>query len=204
MQTTGGALGAAVVALLATLVAQRSFKIKPPGGFIGGFLASYVSAALGRFLVPCPGWDGFWGFCLVPAVIGAAIPWFWFAKERADQPPQAVICEGLVALSHQDGEPRAKPYGVCLRLGRPLTWDIEARPEDRIRIEFETKDGTKGPFIYDTNNCENVGRGVYERVGRGEIRSNAAELTGRWEYSIRWETPGQEAQAIDPVVCIQK
>jgi uncharacterized membrane protein YeaQ/YmgE (transglycosylase-associated protein family) len=202
VQTTGGALGAAVVALLATLVAQRLFKIKPPGGFVGGFLASYVSAALGRWVVPCPAWDGFSGFCLVPAVLAAAIPWFWFGRERAA--PQAVICEGLVQLSLQNGAPLAKPYCVCLRLGRPLTWDVVAGPGDQVRIEFETKGTSKGPFIHDTNNPGNPHRGVYERVGSGELRSNAAESTGRWDYTVTWQSADGDARTIDPEVCIQR
>jgi hypothetical protein len=196
MQTLSGALGAVAVAVLATLIGRYALKIVPPGGVLGGFLISYVSAALGTRLVPCA-WDPFApDLCLVPAVVGVLIAWY-FMRDL----PGPAICEALVKVSLQNGQPVAKPYAACLRRGRPLTWDIQAGPRDDVTIEFKQKGRQKGPFVHDFNNKHNPQRGVYHTVGPDEVFSNAAELTGRFEYGIVWKTGGREFR-VDPEVCV--
>lgn len=197
MQTLSGALGAAAVAVLATLIGRYALKIVPPGGALGGFLISYVAAALGPRLVPCA-WDPFAPeLCLVPAVVGVLIAWYFMRNL-----PGPAICEALVKISLQDGKPVAKPYAACLRRGRPLTWDIQAGADDQVIIEFKQNGRQKGPFVHDLNNPHNPARGEYNRKGSGEIGSNTAELTGRFEYGIVWKTGAREVGRVDPEVCV--
>jgi hypothetical protein len=141
--------------------------------------------------------------CALGALLGAFLAWWLFMRRERHWPAR---CDALVVLRLRDGQPVARPYCVCLRFGRELTWEVEAQPGDEVTVEFKEQKGRRGPFRHDSNNKFNPERGIYRlRVtadGPQELRSNPAEQIGLWTYGIVWTRPGQPPARVDPEVCI--
>jgi hypothetical protein len=138
------------------------------------------------------------------ALLGTFLAWWLFM--RRERPPWPARCDALVVLRLRDGKPVAKPYCVCLRLGRELFWEVEGALGDEVTVQFEEQRGRRGPFRHDTNNPFNPERGIYRLQmpadGRQELRSNPAEEIGLWTYDIVWTRRDQPAVRVDPEVCI--
>ena len=100
------------------------------------------------------------------------------------------------------GTPEATPDPVSLANGRELTWEIDSQMESgEVEVKFIKN---KGPFKKDTGNPHHKDQGWYAR-GKGDkrpIRSNAAEKTGLWKYSVTYTVNGA-SKTLDPAVCIR-
>lgn len=192
-----------IIALLATLIGRVILKISNPGGFLGGFLVSYLFCALGQQIIPCEEWDRFLGnFCLLPALLTVWAPWYWWWHERGllSHKTEPELCESLVRISLDSSRSRiiAEPENVCLFLKSSLVWKIDSDVQDdnpQVEIEFER--GVKGSVPFSQPGFQND-------PGCPAIRSGAALKSGNWKYTIRWKpSQGEELPPLDPRVMIR-
>jgi len=122
---------------------------------------------------------------------------------------KAPMCEAVVRIwLDDDGKPTVKPKDTCLALNRELTWDVDPRMSaGEVVIDFAQQGAYKGPFLKADNNPHQdqlVGRGKYRRAkdDNRSIRSNTADETGRWNYTVTYIVDGKSLVA-DPAVCIR-
>jgi hypothetical protein len=148
------------------------------------------------------------GFALGVAavIIGQRI----FSRQFMSGLPPA-MGDAKVSISlDESGTPKADPDPVSLANGRQVTWEIDPQMSaGEVVIDFAFQGPYKGPFRNGagTNPHQDqlVGRGKYRRK-QGDsrsIRSNAAEETGLWKYSVTYTPNGGQPKTKDPAVCIR-
>ena len=123
---------------------------------------------------------------------------------------KAPMCEAVVRIWLDNGQPKVTPIDTCLAMKSALTWDIDPQmAAGQVVIDFDYQGQYHGPFEDKTgtgvgSNPHNKGRGKYvrDKGDSSSIHSNAAEKTGRWTYNVTYIVDGKSLVA-DPAVCIR-
>lgn len=112
--------------------------------------------------------------------------------------------EGPVAIECGGNGVTVDPDSVCVPFGKKLKWTIIAGDDVEVDIEFESKNGIRGPFKKKDGQDE---RGKFKKKGPGDEESGVAEKPGAvvetWKYDVRCKK-GNTTHKLDPEVRVRR
>jgi len=102
----------------------------------------------------------------------------------------------------------ACPDTADINVGDRVLWlfrpDLDA---DYMQIEFQTKNGRRGPFPQKANDPDNPEQGVYRKTGKGDVETaEATPIEGSlecWKYTASLRNDRGELVQLDPIIIVR-